>query len=402
LSAPIDLVPDEQTQIEADIAAISRIDVVPRLLRIICSNTGMGFAAVARVSDRTWTVCAVQDNISFGLKPGNQLDLKTTLCYESRGVREPIVIDHASQDPVYSGHHTPIIYKIESYISVPIILSSGVYFGNLCAIDPDPKRLKDGPITDMFIAFAELIALHLENERKRVSAETALLDAQQTADLREQFIAVLGHDLRNPLAAMSAAAAVIERGTTEPKTRTLAHSMSHSVRRMSRLINDVMDFAQARLGGGLGVKLTQNTDLEQVLQHAVDEIKLASDGRTVVTAFAISEPVTADRDRLQQLLSNLVSNALTHGSAVDPVVVRAVTRDREFVLEVMNQGRPIPADALRKVFLPYWRPESSLPGQGLGLGLFIASQIVTAHHGSINVTSSSEEGTVFRVILPIH
>jgi hypothetical protein len=149
----------------AAVAAIGRIDVVPNLLRILCETTGMGFSAVARVTAGTWTACAVQDNIGFGLKPGGQLDIETTLFRESREARVPIVIDHASLDPVYRGHHTPRLYGIESYISVPIILPDGEYFGNLCAIDPQPAKVSDGRIIGMFTGFAELIAVQLASER---------------------------------------------------------------------------------------------------------------------------------------------------------------------------------------------------------------------------------------------
>ena len=122
---------------------MGRISAVPSLLRLICQNTGMGFAAVARVTDGTWTACAVQDDIEFGLVPGGQLDVHTTLCSEARAARQPVVIDHASQDPVYRDHHTPRLYNIESYISVPIVLPNGDYFGNLCAIDPRPRVVSD-------------------------------------------------------------------------------------------------------------------------------------------------------------------------------------------------------------------------------------------------------------------
>jgi len=142
---------------------------------VVCQITGMGFAAVARVTDNTWTACAVQDDVEFGLKPGGQLDVQTTPCIESRAARAPVVIDHASQDPVYCNHHTPRLYKIESYISVPIVLQSGEYFGNLCAIDPRPARVSDPKIVSMFTLFAELISLQLQSEGKRNAADSALL-----------------------------------------------------------------------------------------------------------------------------------------------------------------------------------------------------------------------------------
>ena len=108
---------------------------VPLLLEVLCETTGMGFSAVARVTDKSWTLCAVKDLINFGLEPGGQLELETTLCIEAKRARSAIVIEHASQDPRYHNHHTPRFYKIESYVSVPIVLSDGQYFGNLCAIE---------------------------------------------------------------------------------------------------------------------------------------------------------------------------------------------------------------------------------------------------------------------------
>src|SRR6195952_6074804 len=147
---------DRNEDIARDVAAVARIGAVPSMLRVICKNTGLGFAAVARVTEGTWTACAVHDNIEFGLVAGGQLDVHTTLCSESRALRAPIVVDHASIDPLYQNHHTPRIYNIESYISVPIILPNGEYFGNLCAIDPRPRVVSDPRTVTMFTLFAEL------------------------------------------------------------------------------------------------------------------------------------------------------------------------------------------------------------------------------------------------------
>lgn len=143
---------DSPEAIASDIAAVSRVSAVPGILHFICERTLMGYAAVARVTDGTWTACAVQDNIGFGLGIGGQLDLKTTLCFESREALEPIVIDHFDEDDKYRGHHTSQIYKLQSYISVPITYPDGRYFGNLCAIDPRPRELSDARTLSMFQA----------------------------------------------------------------------------------------------------------------------------------------------------------------------------------------------------------------------------------------------------------
>ena len=147
--------------IRRDIEAIRKISAVPAMLRLVCDQTGMGFAAVARVDNESWTACAVVDRIDFGLEVGGQLDVSSTLCIEARQAREPVAFDHASEHPVYSVHHTPRMYNIESYISVPIIKTDGSYFGNLCAIDPSPRPVSDTRTVAMFQGFADLIAYTL-------------------------------------------------------------------------------------------------------------------------------------------------------------------------------------------------------------------------------------------------
>jgi signal transduction histidine kinase len=391
---------DSAEAIARDIAAIRRNNAVPSLLRIICQNTGMGFAAVARVTDGTWTACAVQDNIQFGLEPGGQLAVETTLCSESRAARRPVVIDQASLDPVYRDHHTPRLYNIESYISVPIILSNGDYFGNLCAIDPRPARVSDPAIVTMFTLFAEVIAKQLENEEGRQAAESALQTERATAELREQFVAVLGHDLRNPLAAIGAAAEVLLRRRDDEKLVSMGQRLRSSTRRMARLIEDVMDFTRGRLGSGISLQLTDVADMSVALKDVVVELCEANRDRVVIDRIAFDGTVFCDRGRLQQLLSNLLGNALTYGAADHPVVVEAKVEDEMLILSVSNRGEPIAAKDLERVFEPYWRPATSTPGGGLGLGLFICLEIAKSHGGTLAVDSSAADGTRFVARIP--
>ena len=391
---------DSAEAIARDIAAVGRISAVPSLLRLICQNTGMGFAAVARVTDGTWTACAVQDDIDFGLKTGGQLDVATTLCSESRAVREPVVIDHASLDPIYRDHHTPRIYNIESYISVPIIRPSGAYFGNLCAIDPKPAVVSDPRIVAMFTAFADLIAMQLESEDRQNAAETELVNARATAELREQFIAVLGHDLRNPLSAVGATAQLLSR-RTEPELVRLGTRLGATTRRMSQLINDVLDLARSRLGAGMGVAMVETDGLSAALEDVVFELREVHPQRRIDADIVLPCTVRCDTGRLQQLLSNLLGNALTYGAVDRPVRVGASVEGDELVLVVANEGVPIAPEDLARVFEPYWRPLTSKPGGGLGLGLYICAQIATAHGGAMRVESSVESGTVFSARLPV-
>jgi signal transduction histidine kinase len=392
---------DSSEALARDIGTIARINAVPSILRMICDETGMGFAAVARVTDRTWTACAVQDNIGFGLKPGGQLELHTTLCFESRAARAPIIVDHFSEDATYKGHHTPAIYKLESYISVPIVTPSGEYFGNLCAIDSRPARVSEPRVVRMFEVFANLIAMQLESEQKQWSTEAALQEERETANLREQFIAVLGHDLRNPLSAVSATAEMLVRRPSDPDLVNAGQRLKRTVLRMSRLIDDVMDFARGRLGTGITVSMRQVGDLNEPLRAVVEELRVANPSRHVNAEIALERPISCDVLRIQQLLSNLLGNALTHGAQDLPIYVRAMVDADHLSLSVSNGGEPIPSHALPKVFEPYWRPPSSGHGGGLGLGLYICKQIVEAHGGALEVCSSVTDGTCFTARIPL-
>jgi GAF domain-containing protein len=181
---------------QTDLESVSRIEAVPTILEVVCRTTGMGFAAIARVTEDRWIAWGVLDEIDFGLKPGGELKVETTICHEIRQSREPVVINNLAEDDVWCNHATPAMYGFQSYISMPIILADGSFFGTLCAIDPRPARLKRPEIVGMFRLFAELIAKHLDASRKLSATESALIEERTVADLREQFIAVLGHDLR--------------------------------------------------------------------------------------------------------------------------------------------------------------------------------------------------------------
>jgi GAF domain-containing protein len=234
----------------ADVAAISRIDAVASILEIVCRTTGMGFAAVARVTKDRWVACAVRDEIAFGLLPGGELDVKTTICDEIRDSGRAVIIDHVARDEQFRDHHTPRMYGLQSYISMPIILPDGAFFGTLCAIDPRPARLNRPEVVGMFKNFAQLIAFHLDAQARAAKQDAALLDAQEAAKLREQFVAILAHDLRNPLASIDAGVNVILRRKPDEKTRSIGEQIQKSGRRMAALIDDILDFARDGLAAG--------------------------------------------------------------------------------------------------------------------------------------------------------
>jgi GAF domain len=171
---------------QADIATINSIDAVPSILQVVCHSTGRGFAAVARGTESRWIAYSVLGKFDFGLKPGGELKVKTTICHAIGQTGEAVMIDHVVEDEVYSGHLTPGMYGFQSYISMPIIRRDGTMFATLCAIDPKPHRLKVPGVVNMFKLFAELIATHIDSTDRLASSEATLLDERQTAELRQQ------------------------------------------------------------------------------------------------------------------------------------------------------------------------------------------------------------------------
>jgi signal transduction histidine kinase len=361
----------------------------------------MGFAAVARVTEERWIACSVLDEIGFGLKPGGELQVETTICHEIRQSREAVIIDNVSEDGVWRGHHTPAKYGFQSYISMPIILADGSFFGTLCAIDPRPARLKTPETIGMFRLFAELIAKNIDGQRKLAVTEAALDEERESADLREQFIAVLGHDLRTPMRAISNLVALLARKVPQDEeSTTMTRLIRSSASRMVALIDNLLDFARGRLGGGLILNRDAREPLEPVLRSVMAELNASHPDGVVETEFALAEPVDCDRARMAQLFSNLLGNALAYGSADRPVRVRAVCCAKTFELSVANAGEPIPAKALARLFQPFYRNAVMNNREGLGLGLFIAHEIAAAHGGELTVASTAEE-TRFTFLMPL-
>jgi signal transduction histidine kinase len=388
-------------EFEADLAAIAGIAAVPTILDVVCQTTGMGFAAVARVTDTRWIACAVRDDIAFGLKPGGELQIKTTLCNEVRENREAVVIDDVADDPNYCGHPTPALYGFRSYISVPIFLPDGTFFGTLCAIDPKPARLNTLATVAMFKLFADLIAFHFDAHRRLALNAATLMDARETAELREQFIAVLGHDLRNPLASIDAGIRMVGKAVHDEKARRALGLMRNSVSRMAALIENMLDFARGRLGGGLALNPAP-APIRPVLEQVAEELRSAYPDRVIEADLALSpdDRIFCDPMRIAQLFSNLLANALAYGAPGAPIRVRAAIEDGTFVLAIANAGEEIPTALRDRLFQPFFRPTVRQSKQGLGLGLYIASEIARAHNGTLDVVSTQEE-TCFTFRMPL-
>lgn len=223
--------------------------------------------------------------------------------------------------------------------------------------------------------------------------------AIQTDLFRDQFIGVLSHDLRTPLGAITAGATLLAVPEDNPQRRSrVVERVMNSAQRMERMIGDLLDLTRARLGGAIPLK-RRPADLHQLCEEAVIEIRAGQ--RAAVVRLDCSGDLRGewDTDRMAQVLSNLVGNAIQHGDGT-PITITARDEGDSVSLAVHNAGAAIPADLLPSIFEPLARGhEESTPGS-IGLGLFIARTIVLAHGGDIQVSSSPDAGTTFQVVLP--
>lgn len=223
---------------------------------------------------------------------------------------------------------------------------------------------------------------------------------------RKRVLAVLGHDLRSPLGAVLMAGDLLVRlDGTDEKTRALAGQVCASARRATAIVNDLLDLARCNLGTGIPVHL-EEIELNSVCRDVIEESRTAVPEADIT--FVQSGQVIGlyDPARMAQVFSNLISNAIRHGDIASPIVVTIAIKDTGPCVSFHNSGEPIPEEAMPNLFKPEGRYSSYAASErgsagGLGLGLFIAAEIVASHGGRIEVNSSAVEGTTFEVLFPI-
>jgi sigma-B regulation protein RsbU (phosphoserine phosphatase) len=245
----------------------------------------------------------------------------------------------------------------------------------------------------------------LIQSRKRLEdlvAETARLhaDAKDRALFSEQMIGIVSHDLRNPMSSIQMGAHLLAQSEPSPSQQRILTRIQRSTARANRLIADLLDFTQARLGNGLAIA-PEGMDLHAAMAETVDELTSVYPARNL-QHHPIGEGICrADASRLEQLVGNLVSNAMVYGTAEKPVTVTSTVEPGSFTIAVHNEGTPIPLSVQAVLFQPMARgTNTTSAARSVGLGLFIVNEIAKAHGGTALVTSTLEQGTTFTVVIP--
>lgn len=225
-------------------------------------------------------------------------------------------------------------------------------------------------------------------------------EASDRAQIAEQMVGIVSHDLRNPLQTIQMGAVLLARRDATPQQLGVLGRMTRAGERAQRLIADLLDFTQARLGRGIKVE-PRSFELHRLIGDVVEELAQAFPGRGLVHEHEGRGECVADSDRVAQLTGNLIANAMAYGNAGAPVTVRTTVTAGQFEVAVHNDGAPIPPQAQAALFQPMVRgTEEGGASRSVGLGLFIVSEIARAHGGKVAVASAAPGGTTFTATFP--
>lgn len=256
----------------------------------------------------------------------------------------------------------------------------------------------DSAMLDDMIRFNEAVDQAVAESTSRYAAELALS--------RDTFMAILAHDLRSPLNAITMLSYLLKNSATTERARTQAEQIQTSAKEMGAMIRDLLDYTRTQLGKGIPVHAKQCA-IAPICRDALDEVRAAHPQRQFDIVVPEDADWMVDNARLRQALSNLLNNAVQHGDPGAPITLSASVAEGELSICVINRGKPIPPESLQVIFDPLVQlseksaaSASDAFSNSLGLGLFIAREVATGHHGTLDVTSDALSGTVFILRIP--
>lgn len=401
-----------------DIARIQAIAIVPTLLDVICETTGMGFAAVARVTDSRWITCSVRDDIQFGLTPGSELKLETTICNEISQSHQAVIIDHVDKSEAFCNHHTPLMYGFQSYISYPIMLKSGAFFGTLCAIDPKPADLENAKIKGMFAAFADLISFHLQQSALLEESDKAVRNLSRqlsnTIDENRQYQHISHHSLQEPLRKLRVFSNMVVQAVKEKeqeKAEYLALRIQSNAEKFSVMIRDLSEYSLLKVGEDV----LEETNLDAAMAVAVSQLSVQIQEKGVRIDAEKLPAIQAFPTQIEQVFYHLLHNAIKFSTRNEKPVIAISCRvlgssdysDQQLpyrnYIEILIKDNGIGIDdtQLERIF-DMFSQLPTLPARlGEGFGLTFCRKIIRNHQGFIKAQSKLNQGTTISVVLPV-
>ncbi|HYZ90200.1 MAG TPA: GAF domain-containing sensor histidine kinase [Myxococcales bacterium] len=383
-------------------AALTRRDaeeMVPELLKVLLETCASVDGASLLLLEGD--VLRVQAAAGSGLEStiGEAVPVGASLAGLVAQTRAPVASRDAATDPMVT-RESIRRSGLRGYYGVPLMLGEELIgvatIGSRTAAEfSEDDRLL---FRTMAGRAAALIAkARLDTALSRRNAELAA-----ALEYRDRLLGVLSHDLRNPLAVVLLSAQLLERAPLSQAQQRTLRRLADNARRVDHMVRDLLDYTRLRQNQELPIS-SREVDLLAVCQQVLDGIRVLHPGVDVRCSSEGKTSAWCDPERMAQVISNLVSNAILYGHADGPVTVFLRGADGEIGVDVHNDGAPIPQDLLPHIFEPFRRGAAATKESpaGLGLGLFISQQIVAAHGGKIAVRSRDGEGTTLRIRLPI-
>lgn len=368
--------PSQPSSTVESVELLTSLDSVAALLRVVCDISGLGVATVAEVTEQRWIACAVEDRIAFGLQPGAELDLESTLCNHVRSSHDAVIISDVTQNPTYCDHPAPGLYGWKSYLSVPVFRPNGTFFGTLCAFDPQPApRLEQRPVIDTLDGFARLLGELLAREEQRREASPGARGDRDLTPLREQLLVLLEEDLQRPLQALakeaSADAAQAQRWQAEAQ-------------RLAERSAAAADFVRVRLGHGLPLKLTLVEGVNERLTNLLATLQARFPDQTLGSELPeLPAAVRLDLPRLLQAMGALLEWVASRNPAGGTLLLRGELDERCYRLAVESRTAVVDPGSLSQVFQPALTEATPEQPARLELSLYLAQEVARGHGGSL-------------------
>ncbi|MBX5481892.1 MAG: GAF domain-containing sensor histidine kinase [Myxococcaceae bacterium] len=379
---------DEAARLDA-LRSYNVLDTPPEpefdeLVRLAAKLCNCPVAAITLIDEkRQWY------KARFGLEASWTPRAADGLCSNAILNHEPMQVGDIELDPRFCDSDTFRQLGLRFYAGVPLVNRENLVLGTLCVLDHRPRLLPPEEIDGLKVIARQVLA---QLELRRLAA---------VGEFRERLVSILSHDLWAPLQHVLMAARQgmgLGPGGLDPRYLS---QIAISAERLTRMVRDVLDFTQTRLGNGLPVQ-TRPAHLHQICRRIVQEFSLSYPNREIQLELSGEGTGIWDEDRLGQAVTNLLANALRYGAPDRPIRLTSQTEGQFATVTVFNEGDPIPEQMRARLFAPF--PRAAEAGRelasGLGLGLFIVKEIATSFGGTVEVSSTSDRGTTFRLRVP--